>query len=598
MGGKGASVTQPITETFTAAQHGTVLEVVFSPPAKAEPDLAARVALMALLTGIPNDINGVLLRSGARTFSAGAVLPQAEDALTPDLAALCAAVEGCRVPVTFLIEGWVGGAMAEIALAAHQRLAPTEARLTIGTMAFGLISGAGGTQRVAALVGAEQALWLMRGGVALSAPDALALGLIDRVIKADGRNALHGAARGLAADGAAHTDRAGWQDAGEFLAAVAEARLVENSRAETALIDCIEAAILLPRPQALAFEASVAEALAASDEAAALCHIYRAERQAARQAGPNPAAVVHLGLIGGAMSLVGVTLTALARGIGVTLVETNREMLVDFLKAIAARQEALVQAGHITDAQRDADWARLVPVAEADAVAACDLVIAGDSATVPSGTFPVLMCGHGPLLPGAFRLTLTGRVAELGLPVGADAAAVALTLGFFSRLGLVAVRTGAQDTRGIAERLAAASAAALGAMVVLGVPPVAIAAALTVFGLPAPPLRDGPALTPRTMPSDEIVNRLMAALANEGARILTEGLAQTALEIDLVAVHGLGFPRDRGGPLHQAERRGLLVVRRDLSLWADEAEVWRPVPALDAFVSVGRGFEGAAVRTG
>ena len=64
-------------------------------------------------------------------------------------------------------------------------------------------------------------------------------------------------------------------------------------------------------------------------------------------------------------------------------------------------------------------------------------------------------------------------------------------------------------------------------------------------------------ITPREIAEDEIVDRLTLALANEGARILEEGIAQRASDIDVVYCHGYGFPRFRGGPMHAAEARGL-----------------------------------------
>ena len=56
------------------------------------------------------------------------------------------------------------------------------------------------------------------------------------------------------------------------------------------------------------------------------------------------------------------------------------------------------------------------------------------------------------------------------------------------------------------------------------------------------------------------LDRLTLALANEGARILEEGIAQRASDIDVVYCHGYGFPRFRGGPMHAAEARGLQSV--------------------------------------
>ena len=64
-------------------------------------------------------------------------------------------------------------------------------------------------------------------------------------------------------------------------------------------------------------------------------------------------------------------------------------------------------------------------------------------------------------------------------------------------------------------------------------------------------------ITPRAVTAEEIVDRLTLALANEGARILDEGIAQRASDIDVVYCHGYGFPRFRGGPMHATEGRGL-----------------------------------------
>ncbi len=67
-------------------------------------------------------------------------------------------------------------------------------------------------------------------------------------------------------------------------------------------------------------------------------------------------------------------------------------------------------------------------------------------------------------------------------------------------------------------------------------------------------------ITPRDIDAEEIVDRLTLALANEGARILEEGIAQRASDIDVVYCHGYGFPRFRGGPMHAVEARGLQSV--------------------------------------
>lgn len=70
--------------------------------------------------------------------------------------------------------------------------------------------------------------------------------------------------------------------------------------------------------------------------------------------------------------------------------------------------------------------------------------------------------------------------------------------------------------------------------------------------------RDELGIVARTVSDEEIVDRLILALANEGARILDEGIAQRASDIDVVYCYGYGFPRHRGGPMHYVQARGLI----------------------------------------
>lgn len=72
----------------------------------------------------------------------------------------------------------------------------------------------------------------------------------------------------------------------------------------------------------------------------------------------------------------------------------------------------------------------------------------------------------------------------------------------------------------------------------------------------------------RAFNDDEIVARATAAMIEEGARLLEEGIAETPADIDLVLVHGYGFPRWRGGPMHSAERLGLPEIRARIEAFA------------------------------
>lgn len=90
-----------------------------------------------------------------------------------------------------------------------------------------------------------------------------------------------------------------------------------------------------------------------------------------------------------------------------------------------------------------------------------------------------------------------------------------------------------------------------------------------VTGLLAPHITPGTALT-----HDQIAARLLAEMAEEGACILAEGIASQAADIDLVEIHGYGFPRWRGGPMHHATTRGAAALAQDLGR-APSAELLR-----------------------
>lgn len=91
-------------------------------------------------------------------------------------------------------------------------------------------------------------------------------------------------------------------------------------------------------------------------------------------------------------------------------------------------------------------------------------------------------------------------------------------------------------------------------------------------------------VTARKITPDQIVMRCLLALVNEGARLLAEGIAQRAGDIDVVYLNGYGFPRHHGGPMKWADELGLPFVVRELRRIAaetpDTAEFWTPAPLL------------------
>ena len=101
-------------------------------------------------------------------------------------------------------------------------------------------------------------------------------------------------------------------------------------------------------------------------------------------------------------------------------------------------------------------------------------------------------------------------------------------------------------------------------------------------------------ITPRKISDDEIVHRLVYSLVNEGARIVEEGIALRASDIDMVYLTGYGFPLWRGGPMNYADTVGLWNVVQAMKKFsknpADDAAFWQPAPLLAKLAAEGKSF--------
>ncbi|HYE49505.1 MAG TPA: 3-hydroxyacyl-CoA dehydrogenase NAD-binding domain-containing protein [Azospirillaceae bacterium] len=99
-------------------------------------------------------------------------------------------------------------------------------------------------------------------------------------------------------------------------------------------------------------------------------------------------------------------------------------------------------------------------------------------------------------------------------------------------------------------------------------------------------------IAPRAIDDEEIVKRSVYSLVNEGAKILEEGYALRAADIDVIYLYGYGFPAWRGGPMKYAELVGLKSVLEDIRAFQAKYgdDVWKPAPLLERLVAEGRTF--------
>ncbi len=581
---------------------GVLLVTLDRPPGNAL-DAPVRAQLMEILAEAPaRGARAVVLCGAGRNFSAATSVDAGGGA--PSLDELCRMVEDMPLPVVAALQGAVIGPGAELALAAHARVAQADTRIAFPEVGLGLVSGGGATQRLPRLVGATEALQMLLRAEPLAGAGALAAGLVDVLVdvlaEGDLIEAAVAQALSMPRPRPVRERVEGITDVPAYLAAVTAAR-AEAARgilpAPPRIVDCVEAALVLPFENGLALEAVVREDLEESAESQGLIAVALAERRAAALPPPvaalRPKAVARLGLVGGAPQMAPLALMALAQGMAVVWADPDEPRRAANLQWISARHEAELKAGRLAAAQRDADRARLSALADPAALPGCDLVIhgaAGDmlarlSRAMPAA--PQLVAGGAEEAMG-LSLAPSARLAELALPANVAPAQVAVAVQFLRRLGLVPVLEGKMPVLG--RRSMAAGRAALARMLAMGVPRRVLAAALDGFGQALPELPDPAEPAPmRAMAEEEVLHRWLGAMANEGLRLLDARVARRPSDIDLVLVAGFGFPRWRGGPMHHAERRGLMVLRRDLRAWADDdAGLWAPYPLIDRMIAEGR----------
>ena len=549
-------------------------------------------------------VKAVVLAAEGPHFSAG--IDARELGLVGDgpLQPLVVQIDAMTKPVVAALQGNALGGGLELALACHGRVAQEGARLGFPEIALGLLPVAGGTQRLVRLVGAPVALQILLEGRALTAVEALAMGLVDDVVEGAERAAVLARAEALAVQLAAQPltpsleRRDGLRDPLAYQSAVTEARKRLAGTvlpAPLAVVDCVEAALLLPTEQGLAFEATQSEAMAESPEALALRHAFMAERRAlalptalAPNAASNRPQLARITLMGTGGPVPEVALQALCAGLAVRLVGPDRAALSAVLQHVAARQEAMVAEGRLNPSTREADWARLVAVLPNDAEAPADLVlVAPEAPRLSSLPRPALALGGlGPVVlhPGLAG----GALATLAV---APDAAVDPQIGgadFARRLGWKLVVQG--PGAAMDQRLRQALARAVTALEAEGQTRAQVQTALAAQGMVGlrPEIGTAERATARA-DAEAIVEFCMAALMAEGLRLVEAGVARRPSDIDAAAHLSRLMPRWQGGPMFQADQIGLMSLRADLRKRAQShPELFTPPTIIDTQIGQGQ----------
>jgi len=328
----------------------------------------------------------LVICAAGRTFVAGADAREFSD---PDFhhkpfGDLMNEVEALDRPVVAALHGTVLGAGMELALACHWRVAAPGTRLGLPEVLLGVLPGAGGTQRLPRLVGAELGLDLIVSGRQIGAEPALEAGLLDAIMQGDACESGVTFARALVARRASPLrtcERPSPRPpaADFFPQAQAQARKKAAYPAPQRIVQCLQAAVQLPFEEGLAVESRLFDECRRSSESAALRHLFFALREAARIPGADksvaPRRIERVGVVGAGTMGGGIAMNFANAGIPTVIVENRGDALESGLKRIRGNYEASAAKGKLAAQEVEQRMGLLHGALDLAALADCDLVI-------------------------------------------------------------------------------------------------------------------------------------------------------------------------------------------------------------------------------
>jgi 3-hydroxyacyl-CoA dehydrogenase len=364
-----SNITTPQRVKTTDLGDGVRLITLDSPPVNAL-GYALCGELVPLLDAAASDaaITTVIFTGANGFFSGGA---DVNDFSTPPTAQtktvrdVIEAVEKSGKTFVAAIDGSALGGGFELALACDYRVATAKSRVGLPEIKLGLLPGAGGTQRLPRLIGANDALQMMLKGDMVKAPDALAKGMLDAITEGDVVEAAKNYAGKPKRRISEKKAELGVANLSLFATpfVVAQAHMMvpaeENGGyAAHKLIDAVQAAIELPFERGWARELRLFLELVQSKPSAALRHVFFAERELSKVPGlpkSEPLEIKKAGVIGAGTMGTGIAIVFAEAGIPVTVIETKDEAVEKSREMIFGMFKYQVDKGRLT--QEDA-WKR------------------------------------------------------------------------------------------------------------------------------------------------------------------------------------------------------------------------------------------------
>ena len=651
-------------------------------------------------------LRAVVLLGAGRSFIAGADIRQfgKNRPRLPLGKRVYDVLDAATKPVIAAIHGYALGGGLEVAMACHWRIAVPEAKVGLPEVLIGILPGGGGTQRLPRLVGPKLAVELITSGRHIPAPEALTLGILDRVLAAGEslREAAIAFARSVAE--AKPLPRVRDRDARlaegtEAMFAEARAAIARRARNQIAPQNCIaavEAACRLPFDEGIRREQELFTELENSDQARALRYAFFAEREAAKLPDLPPdirpreirsAAVVGAGTMGG-----GIAMSFADYGIPVRIIDATPEALSRGMEKIRANYATSVKRGSLAQDEMDRRLARIHPAGGYADIADADVVIEAvfEEMDVKKPVFRALdqtLKSGALIFSNTSALDIDALAAETNRPdavAGTHFFSPANVMKLFEvvrgaksspetlisamalgrRIGKVPAMAGNTDGF-VANRSRAPFNSEMVILLEEGCLPEQVDRVMVDFGYPMGPFAVGDlagldigaagrrrraaadpnyrklpiadrlvelgrfgqktgagwyrydkgdrtphpdpevakiirdtasvlGVAQRSFTDQEILHRLLFSSVNEACRILEEGKAYRASDIDVMWLYGFGFPRYRGGLMYWADQLGPRAVYEQVSAWEREhGRRWAPSKLLRQLAESGTPFREA-----
>jgi 3-hydroxyacyl-CoA dehydrogenase len=640
-------------------------------------------------------VSAILIICKGRTFIAGADISEFGNApKAPDFHAVLNTMDHANKPIIAAIHGTALGGGLETALCCNYRVAVAEAKFGLPEVNLGLLPGAGGTQRLPRIVGAEKALAMVTTGIPIGAPEALKLGLIDKIVSGDLHAEAIAFAREKGVEGLVHPrirDRddhlQSARDNPEVFAAVRKmiAPKTRGFIAPEYNIRCIEAAVNQPFDEGMATEAKLFKELMAGSQSKAQQYFFFSERQASKIPGidgnTTELPIAKVGVIGGGTMGGGIAMNMANVGIPVIMIETTQAGLDRGLATIRKNYENTASKGRISLDEVEARCGLIQGSLNLEDLADCDLIIEAvfENMAVKKDIFGRLdvIAKQGAILASNTSALDLNEIAAattrpewvIGLHFFSPANVMKLLevvrgdktadpviktcMAFAKKIKKVAILVGVcpgfVGNRILFMRQTQASLLALE-----GSPVHQVDKVLYDFGFPMGAFQmadlagldlgwdkgasnstnvkdrlcelgrlgqksgagfydydDKRRPSPSSIVTDlmaecaqakgveqlaitdeEILDRCILPMINEGAKILDEGIALRASDIDVCYVYGYGWPIYRGGPMHYANSLGLDVVLAKLRHYHKVTgdDFWEPSQMLVSLAEQGKHF--------